>query len=90
MLGPGTLTLSSINAAVASNLYHHHQRKRNSHSQYPGSGEVEVFSVPPQHQQQLQLQHPPAVLGTLCSSQYHCSAALHAVCAVQPHCQVGR
>merc|ERR1719195_1177357 len=45
--GPDTLTLSSITAAVASNLYkhHHRQRKRNSpHPSSSSSGEVEVFS----------------------------------------------
>ena len=90
--GPGTLTLASLAARAHQNVVKYNNLiKRKAGPAHYNTEEVEVFEVPPEHQESLQPHPaPPAVIGAVCRSQYDCSAARRAVCAVDTNCRVRR
>ena len=89
--GPGTLTLSSISAAVNDNInsYNKIKRKASPGPYGPVSDDVEIFTVPEEHREENQhFTEPPPIIGSPCTSQYNCAGALRAVCARDNTCQV--
>ena len=88
--GPGTLTMSTISSAAAKNIFNFNKiLNRATPPPYKLNDDVELFEVPEEHQESnKQFPHPPAVIGTVCRSQYDCSGALRAVCAIDTNCRV--
>ena len=92
LLGPGTLTMSSITAAVAHNLYNYNKvHKRGTPGYYSTvPADVEIFTVPDHLRAENQkYSAPPSVIGSPCASQYDCGSARGAVCAADTTCKGG-